>query len=69
MMVLCGQILTKLAKEVIANNPKQRAKYQAGQLGVLGFFVGQVMAHTKGKANPHMVKDVVEAELASLRPT
>ncbi|EGD78751.1 hypothetical protein PTSG_11776 [Salpingoeca rosetta] len=57
-------VLQALVVDVVANNPKQRNKFLKGQTGVLGFFVGQVMGKTKGKANPQKVKQAVEQELA-----
>lgn len=39
-------------KKIIAANPNQTTEYQNGKTNLLQFFVGQVMAETKGKANP-----------------
>jgi aspartyl-tRNA(Asn)/glutamyl-tRNA(Gln) amidotransferase subunit B len=44
---------------VINANPKQVADYRAGKDKLFGFFVGQVMKETKGKANPAMVNDLI----------
>ena len=38
--------------------------YLEGKTGLLGFFVGQVMRRTKGKADPRQTKALVEEELA-----
>jgi aspartyl-tRNA(Asn)/glutamyl-tRNA(Gln) amidotransferase subunit B len=46
-------------KVVLAANPEVVQKYQAGQVGVLGFLVGQVMKQTGGRANPTLVKEVM----------
>ncbi|NIP19364.1 MAG: Asp-tRNA(Asn)/Glu-tRNA(Gln) amidotransferase subunit GatB, partial [Xanthomonadales bacterium] len=40
---------------ILASNPKQIEQYRAGQTKLLGFFVGQVMKATQGKANPGQV--------------
>ncbi len=47
------------AREVIAKNPKQAEQYRAGKTNMLGFFVGQVMKATGGKANPQAVNEVL----------
>jgi len=47
------------ARKAIETNPDPLAKYRSGQTGVLGFFVGQVMKETGGRANPQMVQDIV----------
>ncbi|MDN3516028.1 Asp-tRNA(Asn)/Glu-tRNA(Gln) amidotransferase subunit GatB [Aquisalimonas lutea] len=50
--------------EVIAANPEQVAQYQAGKDKLLGFFVGQVMKASKGKANPEQVNELLRKKLA-----
>jgi aspartyl-tRNA(Asn)/glutamyl-tRNA(Gln) amidotransferase subunit B len=49
--------------EVIANNPNQVAQYQSGKDKLFGFFVGQIMKATKGKANPKQVNDLLKEKL------
>ncbi|MBN2701518.1 MAG: Asp-tRNA(Asn)/Glu-tRNA(Gln) amidotransferase subunit GatB, partial [Methylothermaceae bacterium] len=49
--------------EIIANNPKQVAQYLAGKDKLFGFFVGQVMKATSGKANPQQVNELLKAKL------
>jgi len=51
--------------KVIATNPGQVADYRAGKEKLLGFFVGQVMKETGGKANPAMLQDLVKKKLQS----
>jgi aspartyl-tRNA(Asn)/glutamyl-tRNA(Gln) amidotransferase subunit B len=48
------------AQKIIADNPKQAEQYRAGKTSMLGFFVGQVMKATQGKANPQVVNDVLK---------
>jgi aspartyl-tRNA(Asn)/glutamyl-tRNA(Gln) amidotransferase subunit B len=48
---------------VIAANPGQAAEYRAGKDKLLGFFVGQVMKETGGKANPGQVNKVIKEKL------
>lgn len=49
--------------EIVANNPGQVEQYRAGKEQVLGFFVGQVMKATQGKANPGQVNQLLKAKL------
>lgn len=49
--------------EVIANNPDQVAEFQSGKDKLIGFFVGQVMKASKGKANPGQVNQLLQKKL------
>ena len=49
--------------EVIKNNPSQVEQYKSGKVGLLGFFVGNVMKATKGQANPAVVNDLLKKKL------
>jgi aspartyl-tRNA(Asn)/glutamyl-tRNA(Gln) amidotransferase subunit B len=49
--------------EVLANSPKQIEQYRGGQQKLLGFFVGQVMKATQGKANPGQVNELLKKKL------
>ncbi len=49
--------------EVIANNPKQLEQYKGGKDKLFGFFVGQVMKATQGKANPAQVNERLKERL------
>ena len=50
--------------QVIAANPSQVAEYKSGKDKLIGFFVGQVMKETQGKANPGQVNAMLKAKLA-----
>ncbi len=50
---------------VIANNPSQVEQYRGGQAKLLGYFVGQVMKATQGKANPAQVNQILKQKLDS----
>jgi len=52
--------LETAVSQIIAANPTQLEQYRSGKTNVLQFFVGQVMAATKGKANPKIVKELLE---------
>src|SRR5205085_4935193 len=55
--------LEKIIDEIIAANPRQVEQYRAGKKTVAGFFVGQVMAASKGQANPKLVNELVAKKL------
>ena len=54
-----------IIKEVLDNNPKQIEQYRGGQEKLFGFFVGQVMKATQGKANPKQVNELLRKLLDS----
>ncbi|WP_069472475.1 Asp-tRNA(Asn)/Glu-tRNA(Gln) amidotransferase subunit GatB [Candidatus Marithrix sp. Canyon 246] len=56
--------IEKLIDEVIANNPKQLEQYRAGKEKLFGFFVGQVMKISKGKANPAQLNELLKKKLS-----
>ena len=49
--------------QIIANNPEQLAQYRSGKDKLFGFFVGQAMKATAGKANPQQLNDLLKAKL------
>jgi aspartyl-tRNA(Asn)/glutamyl-tRNA(Gln) amidotransferase subunit B len=51
-------------REVIAANPQQLEQYRSGKDKLFGFFVGQVMKATGGKANPALVNELLKKLLA-----
>jgi aspartyl-tRNA(Asn)/glutamyl-tRNA(Gln) amidotransferase subunit B len=55
--------LEKAVEDVIAANPTQVEQYKGGQEKLLGFFVGQVMKATGGKANPKQVNEIIRKKL------
>jgi len=54
--------LRTMIREVLASHPVQLEQYRAGKTGLLGFFVGQVMRRSGGKANPQRVGQLLEEE-------
>jgi len=48
-----------MVKQVLDENPKEVAAYREGKKKLLGFFVGQVMKATQGKANPKLVNEML----------
>jgi aspartyl-tRNA(Asn)/glutamyl-tRNA(Gln) amidotransferase subunit B len=57
--------LGPIVDRVLEESPGQVAAYRGGKEGLLGFFVGQVMKETQGKANPRVVNDLVREKLGS----
>lgn len=55
--------LTKIIREIVANNTSQKEAYLNGKTNLFDYFVGQVMKVTKGKANPVMTKEILKQEL------
>ena len=55
--------IEKIVDEVIAANPKEVEGYRGGKTALLGFFVGQIMKVSGGKANPKMVNEILKAKL------
>ncbi|MFT7221259.1 MAG: aspartyl-tRNA(Asn)/glutamyl-tRNA(Gln) amidotransferase subunit B [Candidatus Azotimanducaceae bacterium] len=57
--------LEPIVDKIINENPKQVEQFRAGKTKLMGFFVGQVMKETGGKANPQTVNDLVNQKLAA----
>jgi aspartyl-tRNA(Asn)/glutamyl-tRNA(Gln) amidotransferase subunit B len=55
--------IEQIVDEVIAKNPKELEQYRAGKTQLLGFFVGQVMKTSGGKANPQAVNEILKRKL------
>ncbi len=55
--------IEKIVEKILANNPNQVKQFQNGEEKVFGFFVGQVMKETKGKANPKVVNELLREKL------
>lgn len=55
--------LQKLALEVIAQNPEKAEEFKAGNENLIQFFMGQIMAKTKGKASPQVAIKVLQKSL------
>ena len=55
--------IAPIVDEILAENPDNVEAYKGGKDKLLGFFVGQVMKKTGGKANPQMVNDILKSKL------
>jgi len=58
-----GELL-EMVKEIIAANPQQTADYKDGKTKLMGYFVGQLMQKTRGKANPKLANQLFSQELS-----
>ena len=56
--------LTKTVEEVLQDHPNEVEAYKGGKDKVFGFFVGQVMKATQGKANPQLVNQILKKKLS-----
>ena len=57
--------IDEIVAGVISSNPEEVEAYKKGKTKLLGFFVGQVMKETRGKANPKMVNEILRKKLES----
>ena len=55
--------LEAVVAEVVAESPAQAASYRGGKAAALGWFVGQVMKKTAGRANPRRVNELLRKAL------
>ncbi len=55
--------LTKIITDILANNQEQIDAYHNGKSNLFDYFVGQVMKETRGKANPNIVKEILNDKL------
>ena len=59
--------LEGIVDTIISNNQPQVEQYLQGKETVIGFFVGQVMRDSKGKANPQVVNEILRSKLNALK--
>jgi aspartyl-tRNA(Asn)/glutamyl-tRNA(Gln) amidotransferase subunit B len=55
--------IEQMVDAILADNPQQVEQYRAGKQKMFGFFVGQVMKQSQGKANPQQVNQLLKAKL------
>ncbi len=58
-----ASVLEPIIDQVIAANPKELEKYQSGKTSLKGFFVGQVLKQTGGRADPKLTNELVDKKL------
>jgi aspartyl-tRNA(Asn)/glutamyl-tRNA(Gln) amidotransferase subunit B len=59
--------IDKVVEEVLQSNPDEVQRYIGGKDKVFGFFVGEVMKKTRGKANPKVLNDLLRQKLQKLK--
>ncbi|MCK4316501.1 MAG: Asp-tRNA(Asn)/Glu-tRNA(Gln) amidotransferase GatCAB subunit B, partial [Anaerolineae bacterium] len=59
--------LERIVARVLEENPKQVGRYLDGKVQLLGWLMGQVMKATRGKANPQVVRELLQAQLEGRR--
>jgi aspartyl-tRNA(Asn)/glutamyl-tRNA(Gln) amidotransferase subunit B len=59
--------IARLVEAALTDNPEQVASYLQGKEGLRGWFVGQVMQATRGKANPKLVNKLLSQQIEKLR--
>jgi aspartyl-tRNA(Asn)/glutamyl-tRNA(Gln) amidotransferase subunit B len=57
--------IDSIINQVLASNPDQLNQYRGGKETLFGFFVGQVLKASKGKANPKVVNERLKAKLGA----
>jgi len=57
--------LLSIIKQITEKNPEQVSDYKSGKEKVFGFFIGQIMKETKGKANPKLVNELLKQILSN----
>ena len=58
-----GAEIENVIEKILAANPDAVEKYRSGNTKVFGFFVGEVMKETKGKANPKIANQILQEKL------
>jgi aspartyl-tRNA(Asn)/glutamyl-tRNA(Gln) amidotransferase subunit B len=57
----------KVVEEVLESNPEEVRKYVGGKEKLFGFFVGEIMKKTRGKANPKVLNELLRQKLEKLK--
>ncbi len=52
--------IREIAERIVAENPDNVEKYKSGKDSLIGWFVGQVMRESRGKADPNLAREVLE---------
>ncbi len=58
--------IERIVRDVLSESASQLEAYRAGKESLLGFFVGQIMKKSQGRANPQLVQDILKRELGNL---
>ncbi|MDR1334141.1 MAG: Asp-tRNA(Asn)/Glu-tRNA(Gln) amidotransferase subunit GatB [Holosporaceae bacterium] len=63
--IVCSDTIKESLKEVLAEHPDKVEEYKNGKEKLFGFFIGQAMKKTQGKANPQLLNEILKELLAS----
>src|SRR5699024_3175697 len=63
MQVSDTDFIEPIVDKVIESHPDEVARYRDGKKGLIGFFIGQVMQRSQGKANPQLVRELIAERL------
>jgi aspartyl-tRNA(Asn)/glutamyl-tRNA(Gln) amidotransferase subunit B len=55
--------IVEIVERILASNPDEVSRYRGGKTNLMGFFVGQALKETKGKANPKVVTQILQERL------
>ena len=55
--------LEKIISEVLSKNQDKLTQYKSGKVKLFGYFVGEIMKVSKGKANPQLVNEILKTKL------
>ena len=59
----CSLKKEKIITEVLSKNQDKVTQYKTGKVKLFGYFVGEVMKVSKGKANPQLVNEILKTKL------
>ena len=62
-IVNCSLHKEKIISEVLSKNQDKVTQYKSGKVKLFGYFVGEVMKLSKGKANPQLVNEILKTQL------
>ena len=57
------KVIEEIIDQLILNHPNEVESFRAGKTKLLGFFVGQLMKETKGKADPKLANQILNKKL------
>ncbi|HEX6981405.1 MAG TPA: Asp-tRNA(Asn)/Glu-tRNA(Gln) amidotransferase subunit GatB [Balneolaceae bacterium] len=63
MQVSDNSFIEPIVDDVIENHPEEVERFRDGKKGLIGFFIGQVMQRSQGKANPNLVRELITERL------
>jgi len=55
--------IVEIVERILSDNPDEVTRFRGGKTNLMGFFVGQALKETKGKANPKVVTQILQDRL------